>query len=200
MADGSVTIEVQLTKDQLKKGLQSVKSDLNSLSKVNTGTVLKSIGSTMTKVGTSMTNMGKKITLATAGMIASLGTAVGRFDTLKNYPKVMQNLGFSAKDSKKSIDDLSKGIDGLPTALDDAASGVQRLAAKNGNIKQSTKYFLAMNDAIIAGNAPAEQQKSAIEQLTQAYSKGKPDMMEWRTLMMTMPRTIKTSCKINGIS
>lgn len=198
MADGSVTIEVTLTKEQLEKGLKSVKSDLNSLSKVSAGNALKSIGNTMNSVGTSMAKMGKKITLVTTGMVASLGTAIGRFDTLKNYPKVMQNLGFSAEQSKESIDKLSKGIDGLPTALDDAVSGVQRLTAKNGDIKKSTKYFLAMNDAIVAGNAPAEQQATAIEQLTQAYSKGKPDMMEWRSLMTAMPGQLKQVAKAMG--
>ena len=191
MADGSVTIEVTLTKEQLEKGIKSIKSDLNSLSKVNTGTALKSIGSSLDGLGQSMTKTGKIITGVTTGMIAGLGTAIGRFDTLKNYPKVLENLGFSAEEAEQSIKELSEGIDGLPTALDDAASGVQRLVAKNSNIKKSTKYFLAMNDAIVAGNAPAEQQASAIEQLTQAYSKGKPDMMEWRTLMMAMPGQLK---------
>jgi len=189
MADGSVTIEVTLTRDQLEKGLKQVKSDLNGLSK--TGTVFKSIGGAISSMGSAMQKAGKVIVGATAGIVAGLGTAVGRFDTLKNYPKVLSNLGISAEDAKKSINDLSEGIDGLPTALDDAASGVQRLVAKNGDIKKSTKYFLAMNDAIVAGNAPAEQQKSAIEQLTQAYSKGKFDMMEWRTLMMAMPGQLK---------
>ena len=189
MSDGSVTIEVTLTKEQLEKGLKSIKSDLNGLSK--TGTIVNKIGSAISGIGSAMTKAGKIIVGATTGIIASLGTAINRFDTLKNYPKVLSNLGFSAEDAKESINELSEGIDGLPTALDDAASGVQRLVAKNGDIKKSTKYFLAMNDAVVAGNAPAQQQASAIEQLTQAYSKGKPDLMEWRTLMMAMPGQLK---------
>jgi len=198
MADGSVTIEATLTKDQFEKGLKSVKSDLNALSKTNVGAALSGIGNIMDSVGQKMMSVGKKITLATAGIVAGLGTAIGRFDTLKNYPKVLSNLGFSAEEAQESINDLSKGIDGLPTSLNDAASGVQRLVAKNGNIKKSTKYFLAMNDAIVAGNAPAEQQASAIEQLTQAYSKGKFDLMEWRTLTMAMPGQLKQVANAMG--
>lgn len=142
-------------------------------------------------VSKAFTTASKVVVGAVAGITAGLGTAIKRFDTLKNYPKILQNLGFSAEDAEKSINKLSKGIDGLPTSLDDAASGVQRLVAKNGDIDKSTEYFLALNDAIIAGNAPIETQKSAIEQLTQAYSKGKPDMMEWRNLMTAMPGQLK---------
>ncbi|MCI8654968.1 MAG: tape measure protein [Clostridia bacterium] len=151
----------------------------------------ETVGNGFINVGQKVTSAGKKCSIAIAGIVTGLGLSVKRFDTLNNYPKVLRNLGFSAEDAQKSINDLSAGIDGLPTALDDAASGVQRLVAKNNDINKSTRYFLAMNDAIVAGNAPAEQQASAIEQLTQAYSKGKPDLMEWRTLMMAMPGQLK---------
>ena len=148
-------------------------------------------GKIFVNTGKLVTSAGKVCTAATTGIVAGLATAVSRFDTLNNYPRVLSNLGFSAEEAQKSIDALSEGIDGLPTALDDAASGVQRLVAKNNDIDKSTKYFLAMNDAIVAGNAPTEQQKSAIEQLTQAYSKGKPELEEWKTLMMAMPGQLK---------
>lgn len=155
------------------------------------GNKITSFSETISGIGSSMESLGRKATAVTGTIVAGLGTAISRFDTLNNYPKVLSNLGFSAEDAKKSVDELSKGIDGLPTSLDDAASGVQRLVAKNSDIDKSTKYFLAMNDAIVAGNAPAEQQASAIEQLTQSYSKGKPDLMEWRTLMTAMPGQLK---------
>lgn len=148
-------------------------------------------GKIFVNTGKLVTSAGKVCTAATTGIVAGLATAVSRFDTLNNYPRVLSNLGFSAEEAQRSIDALSEGIDGLPTALDDAASGVQRLVAKNGDIDKSTKYFLAMNDAIVAGNAPTEQQASAIEQLTQAYSKGKPELEEWKTLMMAMPGQLK---------
>ena len=92
MADGSVTIEVTLTKDQLEKGLKQVKSDLNGLSK--TGTVFKNIGGAISNMGQAMQKAGKIIVGATAGIVAGLGTAVGRFDTLKNYPKVLRLMDY----------------------------------------------------------------------------------------------------------
>ena len=183
---GTVSIKNQDANKALDETTNKGKMTAKTLSKH-----VETIGKTFVSAGKLVTKTGKVCTTVTAGIVGGLATAVSRFDTLNNYPKVLSNLGFSAEDAKKSIDSLSKGIDGLPTTLDDAASGVQRLVAKNGDINKSTKYFLAMNDAIVAGNAPAEQQRSAIEQLTQAYSKGKPDLMEWRTLMMAMPGQLK---------
>ena len=142
-------------------------------------TLSKSVGGAFTKIGSTIAGV-------TAGVVAGLGQAVSRFDTLNNYPKILSNLGIGGEEAKESINELSNAIDGLPTTLDDAALGVQRLVAKNKDVKKSTKYFTALNDAIVAGGAPAQLQASAIEQLTQSYTKGKPDMMEWRTLMQAM--------------
>lgn len=142
-------------------------------------TLSKSVGSAFTKIGSTIAGV-------TAGVVAGLGQAVSRFDTLNNYPKILSNLGIGGEEAKESINELSNAIDGLPTTLDDAALGVQRLVAKNKDVKKSTKYFTALNDAIVAGGAPAQLQASAIEQLTQAYTKSNPDMMEWRTLMQAM--------------
>ena len=129
---------------------------------------------------------------------SSVSDAVSRVDTLRNYPKVMSNLGIATEDSQKSIDKLSDKLTGLPTTLDDAALAVQRLTSKNGDVKKSTDYFLALNDAIIAGGASGEIQSSAIEQLSQAYARGKPDMVEWRTLMVAMPAQLKQVAEAMG--
>lgn len=45
-----------------------------------------------------------------------------------------------------------------------------------------------------------ELQKSALEQLTQAYTKGKADMMEWRTMMQAMPGQLSQVAKAFGVS
>lgn len=124
-------------------------------------------------------------------MTANLDGAIKRADTMNNFPKVMSNLGIGADEADKAIKTLSTKLQGLPTALDSAASAVQRFTSGNGDIQKSTKYFLAVNNAILAGGAPTEIQASALEQLSQAYAKGKPDMMEWRTLMSAMPAQLK---------
>ena len=161
----------------------------------------KDFDSKTKKVSTSISSIAKGVLVAT-GVTKALGaafslvsknmdSAINRFDTLNNFPKVMSNLGISAEESQKSIDKLADKLVGLPTTLQDGALAVQRLTSKNGDIKKSTDLFLAMNNAILAGGASSEIQATAIEQLSQAYAKGKPDMMEWRSLMTAMPAQLK---------
>ena len=140
----------------------------------------------------------KGISKAFKVMTQNMGDAIKRVDTMNNFPKVMSNLGISAKDSKKAIQELSNGLKGLPTPLDDGARAVQRFTSKNGDVKKSTKLFLALNNAIIAGGAPTEMQATALEQLSQAYAKGKPDMMEWRSAMSAMPAQLKQVAQAMG--
>lgn len=162
------------TKD-FDKGVQKVDASVGSIAK---GTIVA-------------TGVTKAFSAAWGLVSKNTDLAIERFDALNNFPKVMSNLGISAKDSQKSIDKLADKLQGLPTTLQDGALAVQRLTSKNGDIKKSTDLFLAMNNAILAGGASSEIQSSAIEQLSQAYAKGKPDMMEWRTLMMAMPAQLK---------
>lgn len=130
----------------------------------------------------------------------SLDGAITRYDTLNNFPKVMKNLGIETSKSQKSIDKMSKELSGLPTTLDQGALAVQRFTSANGDIEKSTDIFLALNNAILAGGASSDIQASALEQLSQAYSKGKMDMMEWSTLQMAMPAQLNQVAKAMGLT
>lgn len=175
--------------------------DTNSL-KGKLSAVDKQVGNTATKGETGFLKMGAALG-AVAGIVssvvtksidalsASIGGAVSRIDTMKNFPKVMANLGISADDSKKSIKDLDKGLRGLPTPINDAALSVQRLTSSSGDIGKSTKLFLAFNNAVLAGGAPIQNQQAALEQFTQAMSKGKFELIEWRSLQQSMPAQLK---------
>lgn len=121
----------------------------------------------------------------------SIGGAISRVDTINNFPRVMASLGVNSQDAAESVDYLSEKLVGLPTTLDQGVSAVQRFTSANENVKASTEMFLALNNAILAGGAPVQQQAAALEQLSQAYAKGKPDMMEWRTALATMPAQLK---------
>ena len=140
-----------------------------------------------------------KVLSAGFNMISnSMDDAISRYDTMNNFPRVMENLGIATEDSQKSIDKMSESLMGLPTTLDQGAMAVQRFTSANGDIDKSTDLFLAVNNAILAGGASSEIQASALEQLSQAYAKGKPDMMEWRTLMTAMPAQLKQVANAMG--
>ena len=120
-------------------------------------------------------------------MSSNMDEAISRVDTMNNFPNVMKNLGISADDSQKAIDKMSKKLQGLPTSLDAGARSVQRFTSANKKKKKSTDMFLALNNALLAGGAGAEVQASALEQISQAYAKGRPDMIEWRSVLTAMP-------------
>ena len=170
---------------------------------------LRSLGSIENKVGRTGTTIkgvlgglgiAKLVGSAFNSINNSLDGAISRVDTMNNFPRVMSNLGISSNEARKSVETLSDKLTGLPTTLDSATSSVQRLTATNGDVNKSTKYFLALNNAILAGGASTEIQASAIEQLSQAYSKGKMDMMEWRSLQTAMPAQLKQVAMAMGMS
>lgn len=159
------------------------------------------------KKKTSMTSSFIKGSIVSAGIskafntiTSSVGRAVTRFDQMNNFPNTMKNLGIGSKDATKAINTLSDKLTGLPTALDTATMSVSRLVSKNGDIKKSTKMYLAMNNALLAGGASMDIQTSAMEQMTQAYSRGKPDMVEWKSMLMAMPGQIKQVADSMGVS
>lgn len=139
-------------------------------------------------------------TKAFDAIASSAGAAVSRVDTMNNFPRIMKNMGIGADEAEKTVSTLSERLTGLPTTLDSAVSSVERFTLKNGDLKRSADMFLAVNDAILAGGAPTMQQASALEQLSQAYSKGRMDIQEWRSLQQAMPAQLKQVADSMGIT
>ena len=171
---------------QLQKEISKTQQSISNLSK-SASKSTNNLTSSFIKASVFTKTLG----LAMKVVTSNLGGAISRLDTLNNYTNVMSNLGVSGDDAEASIQRLSDKLQGLPTTLDDAVSSVQRFTSANGNVKASTDMFLALNNAILAGGASTEIQSSALEQLSQSYSKGSMDMMEWRTAMTAMPAQLK---------
>lgn len=130
----------------------------------------------------------------------SIGGAVERFDTLNKFPVVMHALGYSARDTAKSTAILKKGVDGLPTTLQDVTSVAQQLAPLTGSATKASKSAIALNNAFLASGASAADSSRGLEQYTQMLSTGKVDMMSWRTLMETMPIALRKVAKSFGFT
>lgn len=133
-------------------------------------------------------------------MKASLDKAIDRFDTLQRFPKVMQSLGHSSKDVAQSTKALSEGIEGLPTTLDTVVSTTQKLTSMTGDLKQSTKLTIALNNAFLASGASTEDASRGLQQYTQMLSAGKVDMQSWNTLQETMPYALQKTAESFGFA
>ena len=187
-------LSVKITGDSsgLKKASKEAQKDIAAVG--SSALSLKKIA-----IGSAIGNMlGGAITGAIRGINNELSNAIQRFDAVNNFASVMKGLGIATEDSETSIQMLRQGLKGLPTDLTAAIAATKRLAATNGNIKASTDMFLALNNAVIAGGSTAEMQASAIEQLNQAYAKGKPEMQDWKILLQAMPAQLKQVAQAMG--
>ena len=184
---GRLTYETKLDTAGYQKGINDIQSKTKS-----GGASVKNI-----VAGLGIT---KLISKAFDTIKSSMDGAISRIDTMNNFPKVMSNLGIGAKESTKAIQRLSDGLQGIPTTLDSGALAVQRFTSKNGDVQKSVDIFLAVNDAILAGGASTEIQASALEQLSQSYSKGKMDMVEWRSIQTAMPAQLKQVATAMGLT
>lgn len=182
---------------------KSAKSELNSVKNEVTGLknhvdkVTGSIGNSFKSIRNIVAGLGIA-SLIKSTILGNVDSAIKRVDTLSNYSRVMSNLGVGSVQANASVQKLSNKLIGLPTTLDDASGAVQRFTSVNSNISRSTDMFLALNNAILAGGASSEIQKSALEQLSQSYAKGKPDMFEWRSAMTAMPAQMKQVAEAMG--
>ena len=189
---GSAMTRTSSIASRLGQTLGSIPSQLQSVSYAMQGLHTRSNSLFRTLTGVA-------IAQKAFGMITSqVSSSLERMDTLNNFPKVMSNLGISTDESSASVNTLSERLKGLPTTLQDGAAAVQRFTSSNGDVQASTEMFLALNNAILAGGADMNTQKSALEQLSQSYAKGKPDMMEWRSAMTAMPAQMKQVAKAMG--
>lgn len=190
--DGFITIGTKVDGKGLAAGLASMEKQIDkSMSKVT-----NTIKSTFTMLKFSIIKSG--VDLLGRAIASQLNEGISRLDTMKNFENVMSNLGIGSKDAQLSISRLGEALKGLPTTLDDAALSVQRFTAANGDVKASTEIFLAFNNAVLAGGAPLQLQATAIEQMSQAYSRGKFEMNEWYTLMQAMPAQLKQIANVMG--
>lgn len=137
----------------------------------------------------------KAFNVISSTISSSIDSAIKRVDTLNNFPKVMESLGFSAEESQKSIDALSAGIDGLPTSLDGIVKNVQALTASTGNLASgtvnATSVGLAFNNMMLASGASADTADRAFIQFNQMVAKGKVDMQSWNSVAMEAPGQLR---------
>ena len=132
---------------------------------------------------------------------SSMGTAIQRLDTIKNFPRIMSNLGISEEASAASIQALSDSIDGLPTSLDSLVSFAQKIVPMfDGDMDAATKSAIAFNNAIVAGGRDVTLQANAMEQWSQMMAAGKVDMAAWRSVVNAMPAQMNQVAKAMGKS
>ncbi|WZP34291.1 tail length tape measure protein [Enterococcus phage vB_Efm3_KEN20] len=169
--------------DEMSKSEPASKKAVNGLGKVTSGlgSMLGGIGKVVGKVGLgALLTIGNK---AFNAVSSNIDSAIKRIDTLANSSRAFQNMGFDANNTAKAMKNISKAIEGLPTALDDSVSNVQLLAASTGDLDLSVDVYKALNDAILGFGGDANMANNAIVQLSQSFSNGKIDAQTWNSMI-----------------
>ena len=197
MADGRIKIAIEVDGKQINIATDSLK-DLESAGKQagdglkDTEQGAKHAGRETKKGSSNIKDFAISLGLVKVASAAfdvlrkSMDTAISRFDTLNQFPKVLQALGVSAEESEKAMSDLSDGIDGLPTKLDDIASTAQRMYTSFNDMDKATDSALALNNALLGSGASADQAKRGTDQYLKALQTGKMELDTFNSLSETM--------------
>ncbi|WP_096435915.1 tape measure protein [Alteribacter populi] len=197
MADGRISIQIDVDGKQVNvasKELDNLESSGHKAGEGarQAGDGLKGVGEESNKASGNIKKIASALGLVAIGaaafqvLRASMDDAISRFDTLNQFPKVMEQIGFSAEDSERAVQTLADGIDGLPTKLDDVTSTAQQIAVMTGDLDGAVDTTLALNNAFLASSASTSDAQRGLQQYVQMLAKGEVDLQSWRTLQETM--------------
>ena len=201
-ADYTLSVEINGDASSMEKAFKKVSGALedtkNKINEASSGAV-PGIGQMAKSFGIAQLAV-KGFSMAMGAISGAVDGAVSRVDTLNQFPKVLEQMGYKSEEAKASIKSLSNGIQGLPTTLDGIASTTQRMTTIMGDVPKATDATLALNDAFLASGASSESAGRGLEQYMQMLSAGKVDMQSWRTLQETMPYALDKTARAFGFT
>lgn len=181
MSDNNVTAILSVKDKNYTSQMRAAIGQLEDLDRA-TG----SSSTSVTKMGAAFGAAAKVVESAMSAVSGCVGDAVKRFDTLRQFPKVMQQIGIDADDASAATEKLTEGIQGLPTSLSEITANTQSLALLTGDLEEAADLSIALNDAFFASGASSADAARGLQQYTQMLSTGTVDLESWRTLLETM--------------
>lgn len=118
---------------------------------------------------------------------SSAKAAVQQYDQMQNFPKLMEQMGFSAETVTKDMNKMQDAIEALPTTIDEMVASARNIAMITKDMDKATDIAIAMNNAFYASGSSASDASRGLNQFNQMMAAGKVDMQSWRTLLETMP-------------
>jgi len=120
-------------------------------------------------------------------LMNGIGVGIQRIDTLKNYPRVMEALGYSTQEADDSVQLIMKHLDGLPTTTQDMVTLTQSIADSTGDLDLATRAALGFNDMMLANGASAGEMTQAMGVFNRVLGKGNATSAQWMSLQSVMP-------------
>lgn len=122
-----------------------------------------------------------------SSIMSGLSTGINRIDTIQNFPKVMESLGYTSEAASSSIALIMEHLDGLPSATQDVVGLTQAIADSTGDLDLATKAALGFNDMMLANGASAAEVAQAQGVFNRVLGKGNATAAQWQSLQSVMP-------------
>ena len=177
-------------------------SSVGQMFKRNT-TAVAHLGSAMQSAGNAMQRFLAPWRLLTGGALLGAGysainkmtegltSGFERYDIMKKYNRMMKGFEKGNYTAKKSIDELDKSVQGLPTGLDEMVSLAQRFTMTTGDMKKGTELAIATNNAFLASMSTDTQRYQGMMQLQDVLGGKKMGAKEWQSLANSMMPAIR---------
>lgn len=173
MADGSVTIEVTLTKEQIEKGLKSINTDLKSLEK-SSMSLSNKMANGFKNFGNKVSKAGTALTVGLTTPLTALGVAGIKYNAqMEDFEANLTTLLGNADDAKDMLADLKEMANTTPFETTDLLDATQTMLGFGLEAKKTKGYLQTLGD-ISMGNA--EKLKSLTRAFSQIGASGKATM------------------------
>lgn len=178
MADGSVTIEVKLTREQLEAGLKNLESDINATVK-NSKSSLESLASSFKTVGSELTSIGTSMTKGLTAPIVAIGTlGVSYNSQLEQSEKALTTLTGSAEEANRIMEQIKKDAMKTPFDVRGLTKAEQLLISTGISAEESRDVILALGDAVSATGGGNEELSRMAVNLQQIKNVGKASALD----------------------
>ena len=133
----------------------------------------------------------KVATMAFDAMTQSMDAAIARFDTFSQFPRLLGLMGVEADEAAAAVDRLAKGVEGLPTRLDEVTNTAQRMFIALQDIDKATDSTIALNNALLASGSTGGEASRGVEAYIKMLQTGEPDLVSWKALNQVMSVGLK---------
>ena len=177
-------------------------SSVGQMFKRNT-TAVAHLGSAMQSAGNAMQRFLAPWRLLTGGALLGAGysainkmtegltSGFERYDVMTKYNRMMKSFEKGNYTAQKSIEQLDKSVQGLPTSLDEMVSLAQRFTMTTGDMRKGTQLAIATNNAFMASMSTETQRYQGMMQLQDVLGGKKMGAKEWQSLANSMMPAIR---------
>lgn len=173
MSDGSVIIEVELTDEDIEKGLKSIKANIKDLEKSSSG-IANKISNNFEKIGNVSNKVGNALTVGLTTPLIGLATAGVKYNAqMEDFEANLTTLLGNADDAKDMLNDLKQMANTTPFETSDLLEATQMMLGFGLQANKTKGYLQTLGD-ISMGNS--EKLMSLTRAFSQIGASGKATM------------------------